>query len=179
MPNDNGTYTVTYTVVDDDGGTTSDEVVVTVLNVAPTLTIAGAASINEGSTYTLSLAANDPGDDTIAQWTINWGDGSAVETVPGTATSATHVYADGTRNYTILATATDEDGTYSARAAGANAQASVDPSFGDSGEIIHNFNDSTADFARDAVVMQDDGKVLLVGYTQGGNNNIALARFQP
>ncbi len=34
---------------------------VTVNNVAPTLVISGAASVNEGSSYTLNLSATDPG----------------------------------------------------------------------------------------------------------------------
>ena len=36
---DNGVYTVTVTVFDDDGGTTSQTFTVTVDNVAPTLTV--------------------------------------------------------------------------------------------------------------------------------------------
>ena len=55
---------------------------VTVNNVAPTLTISGASSVNEGSTYTLGLSVNDPGTDTIDHWTITWGDGNT-ETVNG------------------------------------------------------------------------------------------------
>ena len=43
-------------------------------DVAPTLAISGAASVNEGSSYTLNLSSSDPGADTITQWTINWGD---------------------------------------------------------------------------------------------------------
>ncbi len=88
-------------------------VAVTVNNVAPTLAISGAASVNEGSTYTLNLSSSDPGADTISQWTINWGDGPA-QTVTGNPASVTHTYADGTAHYTISATATDEDGTYAA-----------------------------------------------------------------
>ena len=40
---------------------------------------------------------------------------------PGNPGSVTHVYVDGTKNHTILATATDEDGTYEATAFGGNA----------------------------------------------------------
>src|SRR5262249_8277303 len=110
---DNGTYTVTLTVNDGQGGSTSDSLVVTVLNVAPTLTLSGASAVNEATTYTLNLAANDPGQDTIANWTITWGDGS-VQTVTGNPGSVSHTYADGPRTYTISATASDEDGTYNA-----------------------------------------------------------------
>ena len=66
----------------------------------------------KGPAYTLNLSSSDPGADTITQWTINWGDGTQV--VAGNPTSVTHTYADGDANYTISATATDEDGTYAA-----------------------------------------------------------------
>jgi Ca2+-binding RTX toxin-like protein len=81
-------------------------------NVAPTLNISGAANVDEAAVYTLGLSASDPGDDTITQWTINWGD--AIEVVAGNPASATHTYADGDANYVISATATDEDGTFAA-----------------------------------------------------------------
>src|SRR5262249_60190336 len=87
--------------------------VVTVLNVAPTLTLSGASAVNEASTYTLNLAVSDPGQDAIASWTITWGDGS-VQTVAGNPGSVSHTYANGPRTYTITATAGDEDGTYNA-----------------------------------------------------------------
>lgn len=64
-----------------------------------------------GSLYVLSLAASDPGVDTITSWTITWGDG-VIETVAGNPPSVTHVYADGPNTYTISATGTDEDGTF-------------------------------------------------------------------
>ena len=106
-------YTISATATDEDGTYAAGNTVgVTVNNVAPTLAISGAASVNEGSTYTLNLSKSDPGADTISQWTINWGDGTQV--VSGNPASVTHVYADGTVNRTISATATDEDGTYAA-----------------------------------------------------------------
>ena len=176
-PPDDGNYVIKGRIRDKDGSEREYTATVSVLNVSPALTLSGAVSTNEGSVYTLNLAASDPGSDTISKWTVTWGDGSPAQEVPGNPSSVTHTYEDGTRTFTILATATDEDGTYAARASGNNAQASLDPSFGNSGEVTHNFNDSTADFVRDTILMQADGKVLLVGYTQGGNNNIGLARF--
>jgi hypothetical protein len=111
---DSGPITVTITATDSFGLSNSTTFTYTVLNVPPTLVISGPASIAEGSDYVLNLSATDPGDDTITSWTINWGDGSAPVTVPGTTTSVTHTYGDGPNNYVITATATDEDGTFNA-----------------------------------------------------------------
>src|SRR5439155_11141757 len=47
-PNDDGTYTATFTVTDDDGGVGSSSVVVTVNNVAPTANAGVAQTVNEG-----------------------------------------------------------------------------------------------------------------------------------
>jgi hypothetical protein len=104
--------TISATATDEDGTYASNTKAVTVNNVAPTLTISGAAAVNEGATYTLSLSSSDPGADTIAHWDITWGDGSLVQEVSGNPSSVTHVYADGPASPTISATATDEDGTY-------------------------------------------------------------------
>ncbi|HEX4415393.1 MAG TPA: PKD domain-containing protein [Lacipirellulaceae bacterium] len=106
-------YTISATATDEDGTyAAGNSVAVTVNNVAPMLAISGAATVNEGSSYTLALSSSDPGADTISQWTINWGD--STQAVSGNPSSVSHTYADGTANYTISATATDEDGTYSA-----------------------------------------------------------------
>jgi Ca2+-binding RTX toxin-like protein len=112
--------TITATASDEDGTFNSNSLGITVDNVAPTLTIAGASTVNEGSSYTLSLSSSDPGADTITSWTINWGDGNT-ETVSGNPSSATHIYADGgnpSTARTITATATDEDGTYASNSVG-------------------------------------------------------------
>ncbi len=106
-------YTISATATDEDGNYAAGNTVgVTVYNVAPTLTISGAATVNEGSVYVLNLSSTDPGVDTISSWTINWGDG--IQVVAGNPSSVTHTYADGSASYTISATATDEDGTYAA-----------------------------------------------------------------
>ena len=120
---DSGTYTVTVRVADDDmsgnfaGGVNGVDFVsrtftVLVVEVGPTLTLSGPPDINEGSVYTLTLTSADPGSDTIASWTIDWGD--SVQVVAGDPASVTHVYADGDAPFIISATASDEDGTYPA-----------------------------------------------------------------
>ena len=107
-------YTISASAADDDGiWTASNTIKVTVNNIAPAITLSGASDTDEGSVYTLGISVADPGDDTISQYTVDWGDGTA-ETVPGTASSAVHTYADGPDNYTISASGTDEDGTHSA-----------------------------------------------------------------
>ncbi|MDO5566633.1 MAG: PKD domain-containing protein, partial [Planctomycetia bacterium] len=101
-------------------GTTTDQFVieleqsVSVRNVAPALAITGSASVLSGTVYRLGLSESDPGDDTIQNWTINWGDGTQ-STVTGNPNEAFHVY-ETVGHYTITATATDEDGTFNANA---------------------------------------------------------------
>ncbi|MCW5626397.1 MAG: tandem-95 repeat protein, partial [Burkholderiales bacterium] len=84
---------------------------VTVQNVAPTVTISGAATVDQGTPYTLNLAATDPGTDTITGWEINWGDGF-IETVVGNPATVQHTFLVGGSSYGIVATATDEDGSF-------------------------------------------------------------------
>ena len=125
---------ISATVTDEDGthvGTGTFTVMVD--NVAPTLTISGASNVDEGSVYTLNLASSDPGVDTITQWEIDWGDGTAVETVAGNPGTASHTYADGDISHVITATATDEDGTYAASGAVNVFVDNVDPTLSISG----------------------------------------------
>ncbi|MEZ6134980.1 MAG: PKD domain-containing protein [Pirellulaceae bacterium] len=115
---DDGNYTVTVSVSDDDSSSvasTSSTSEVAIADVAPTLTFLGDATLDEGNTYTLRLTSSDPGNDTITSWTIDWGDGPA-QIVPGNPASVTHFYADGNGlGRPITATATNEDGTFVAR----------------------------------------------------------------
>lgn len=102
-----------FTVRVSDGGSSTDAVLtVVVANVAPTLTVTGEPEALSGQPYTLALAAADPGEDTVTEWIIDWGDGSAVERVAGGTASASHVYAEPERTHTIQVSATDEDGTW-------------------------------------------------------------------
>ncbi|HEX7446069.1 MAG TPA: dockerin type I domain-containing protein [Pirellulales bacterium] len=109
-----GTYPITLEVTD---GTNTIQIPTTlaVQLVPPTLSIAGPGIITEGETYTLGLSASEPGGDVITGWSVDWGDG-ATQTLAGNATSATHIYSAPPNAVTISATATDEDGTYTADA---------------------------------------------------------------
>ena len=79
MPNDNGTYTVTYTLVDDDGGTTSDTAVVTVLNVAPIVVSSPATQSIQYSDQitTITIQGSDLTSDSLSaavSWNKDGGD---------------------------------------------------------------------------------------------------------
>ena len=165
-------------------------------NVAPTLTVTGSASVDEGSVYTLNLEASDPGDDTITQWIIAWGDGTADETFTkqpddswtsdgnGTLTAVTgednqwtvtHTYADD-GDYVVQAWAVDEDNDAASAYAAFNA-GELDTRFASgNGYILENFSslgNSTHAYVSDMVV-QPDGKIVVVGYANG---DILLARY--
>jgi PKD repeat protein len=78
---DNGEYTVTLTVTDDDGGVGIDTLNVTVNNLAPSLSsiLAPTDPVQVGTEITASANFSDPGilDTHTAQWA--WGDGNFSE----------------------------------------------------------------------------------------------------
>ncbi len=79
---------------------------------APGLSISGPSSLATGSPYTLALSADEPADAAVTGWSIDWGDNTS-DTAPGDAASATHTYA-AIGQYTITATATDQNGDHAA-----------------------------------------------------------------
>ena len=113
-PDGPASTTVTITATDNFGLTATTTFALTVNNVAPTIAISGAASVNEGATYTLTLGAvTDPGTDTVSQYIVNWGDGNNTYTTGG---AKTHTYADGSATQAITVALIDEDGTFKNRA---------------------------------------------------------------
>ena len=174
-PPDDGVYTVRFTATDDDGASATDTALVTVANVAPTITLTGAAAVDEGATYTLNVAVADPGADTVSSVRVDWGDGS-VQTFPGRPASVTHAYDDGPGVRPVSVTVTDEDGSYVDAVNGPAAGSPV-ASFGTNGRAATPVGSNTADIV-EAVLAQPDGRIVAVGWANDGNNpKFALARF--
>lgn len=103
---DDGIYTVTLTVTDDNGGATSDTLTVTVKNVAPLVEAGPDQTVNAGDGVSFSGWFSDAGaaDTHSILWTF--GDGASAS---GLLIPTPHVYADD-GIYTVTLTVTDDDG---------------------------------------------------------------------
>ena len=111
------TRAITVDLVDEDGTflDRANAFSVTVDNVAPSIAISGAANVNEGSAYSLTLGAvTDPGTDTVSSYVVHWGDGNS--DTYATNGVKTHTYADGPAIRAITVDLVDEDGTFLDRA---------------------------------------------------------------
>jgi len=89
---DNGVFTVGATATNGEDRTAVAFATLTVRNTPPTVLPSGAAGVYVGQTYVVTLAATDPGADTVSQWQVYWGDGSLPEVFPSDAVTAAHVY---------------------------------------------------------------------------------------
>lgn len=110
---DNGPFTITVRVTDDDGGTGTDAVTMNVVNVAPTVNAGPDATVTSGQTYALSGSFSDPGVvDHPWSWTINWGSGAnttgTTNDQSAAITASRQVCAAGT--YNVVLAVTDKDG---------------------------------------------------------------------
>ena len=104
---DDGEFMIGVTAEDEDGGRTSETLVVTIENVAPIFTeFQIPSTAQEGETLDFTFDATDPGDDTIV-FNIDFGDGTAPTiTQDG---NVSHRFAEGD-SFTLVICAKDEDG---------------------------------------------------------------------
>ena len=109
-----GTHIVSLVVTDNDGLTAQATFTVNVSNVAPVLGTPANATVNAGSVYTLAGSFADPGAD---HWTVtvNWGDGSAPDSLPTDTRSFSfaHTYATA-GTYSVMVSVADDDTSTSA-----------------------------------------------------------------
>jgi ELWxxDGT repeat protein len=112
-PDDNGTYVVTLSAADKDGLASSASTTIVVTNVPPAVQLSGDSSGVRGQVRALGVTVTDPSTvDTAAGFsvTINWGDGSPVQSVvTNQSAGANHVFTQA-GTYAVVVTATDKDG---------------------------------------------------------------------
>jgi hypothetical protein len=111
VPTSPGNYTVRIQVTDSSGEVATQDVVIAVANVAPSVSLPTSADTTEGGTWSATGSFTDPG---INTWTatVDYGDGSGTQplTLNTDETFAlSHVYADEgpSGSYTVTVTVTD------------------------------------------------------------------------
>jgi PKD repeat protein len=101
---DNGSYTATLTVTDDDGASHSDERILTITNANPLANAGEDQEVNEGDNVTFSGSGSDAGSADTLSYAWVFGDGSEAE-----GANVSHIYVDN-GVFTATLTVTDDDG---------------------------------------------------------------------
>ena len=128
---------------------------------APTLTLTGSPTATEGVSYALGLLANCASGVSVSQWTVDWGDGTTRDILPGNSTSDTHVYQAGGATYSIYVTETDSAGyTYTATLEN-NVAGGLDSQFAASGPTPGVISGAAGSYA--GLVVQPDGSIVACG----------------
>src|SRR5581483_4957864 len=112
-PADNGSYTVSLVVTDDDGGVSQTaSKTITVNNANPTATFNVASTGFVGTPTPTTVTVNDIGSLDTETVTVDWGDGSTNDSFPAKSSdslSPSHVYSNG-GTFPVKVTVTDNDG---------------------------------------------------------------------
>jgi hypothetical protein len=109
---DDAMQTVSVTVTDDDGGSGSATAIVTVNNVAPAVTVSGAAGVAAGQPYGLSGSYTDASALDTHSASVNWGDGTTeTVAVSGGTVAASHQYSSAGAHTITLCVIDDDGGT--------------------------------------------------------------------
>ena len=125
---DDGGYTVTLTVTDDDGGSDASTTTATIANVAPTAGAGGPYSGEVGDSITFTGSAADPGSADTHDFTWDFGDGSP------TASGQSVAHAYGTAgSFTATLTVTDDEGASDSDSATVNIYPPNQPPVADAG----------------------------------------------
>ncbi|MFC1964381.1 PKD domain-containing protein, partial [Chloroflexota bacterium] len=112
---DDGTYTVSVTVTDDNGGAGSEKAVVNVTNVAPSIDAGPDQIVFSGAQVIVNAAFTDRGILDTHNAVIDWGDGAVeagmlVEANGSGTVAGSHIYINFVGTRTITVTVTDSDG---------------------------------------------------------------------
>ncbi|MGI9066294.1 MAG: tandem-95 repeat protein [Pyrinomonadaceae bacterium] len=110
-PDDNGTYVVTFTATDDDGGVGADSKTIEVTNVNPSVDAGPNQTVDEGALFAGTGSYYDPGSADTHTATIHYGDGTITPAfaIAGGTIPLSHTYVDNGA-YTVTVTVRDDDG---------------------------------------------------------------------
>jgi PKD repeat protein len=107
-PKDDGIYTVQFTVTDSPGASDTDTLLVTAINVAPSVNAGADKTTREGDTLTIPPTVTDPGLDTFTfLWHITSNNG---QIIPDSTAKVLTFRPRDDGIYTAVLTVTDDDG---------------------------------------------------------------------